>query len=37
MITATSPSEKDPFFVPSADKVYRHPTFYDIPEGVEHL
>ena len=20
-----------------ADKIYRHPTFYDIPEGVEHL
>jgi ring-1,2-phenylacetyl-CoA epoxidase subunit PaaB len=37
MITASSPSEKDPFFLPAADKVYRHPTFYDIPEGVEHL
>jgi ring-1,2-phenylacetyl-CoA epoxidase subunit PaaB len=36
-ITASSPAEKDPFFAPSADKVYRHPTFYDIPEEVPHL
>jgi ring-1,2-phenylacetyl-CoA epoxidase subunit PaaB len=36
-ITASSPGEKDPFFAPSADKVYRHPTFYAIPEEVPHL
>ncbi|WFB08510.1 1,2-phenylacetyl-CoA epoxidase subunit B [Streptomyces sp. LX-29] len=36
-ITASSPDEKDPFFEPSADKPYRHPTFYAIPEGVRHL
>jgi ring-1,2-phenylacetyl-CoA epoxidase subunit PaaB len=36
-ITASSPQEKDAFFEPSADKPYRHPTFYAIPEGVEHL
>ena len=36
-ITASSPAEKDPFFDPSADKVYRHPTFYSIPEEVPHL
>jgi ring-1,2-phenylacetyl-CoA epoxidase subunit PaaB len=36
-ITASSPDEKDPFFEPAGDKVYRHPTFYDLPEGVEHL
>ncbi len=36
-ITASSPTEKDPFFAPAADKVYRHPTFYSVPEGVEHL
>ncbi|MEJ2871074.1 1,2-phenylacetyl-CoA epoxidase subunit PaaB [Actinomycetospora sp. OC33-EN08] len=36
-ITASSPDEKDPFFSPSADKVYRHPTFYEIPEDVPHL
>jgi ring-1,2-phenylacetyl-CoA epoxidase subunit PaaB len=36
-ITASSPDEKDPFFEPAADKPYRHPTFYEIPEGVRHL
>lgn len=36
-ITASSPDEKDAFFDPAADKVYRHPTFYDIPEEVQHL
>jgi ring-1,2-phenylacetyl-CoA epoxidase subunit PaaB len=36
-ITASSPAEKDPFFAPAADKVYRHPTFYAIPEEVPHL
>jgi len=36
-ITASSPDEKDSFFAPSGDKVYRHPTFYAIPEEVPHL
>jgi ring-1,2-phenylacetyl-CoA epoxidase subunit PaaB len=36
-VIASSPDEKDSFFEPSADKVYRHPTFYTIPDGVEHL
>ena len=36
-ITASSPDEKDSFFEPAGDKPYRHPTFYEIPEGVKHL
>jgi len=36
-ITASSPEEKDAYFAPAADKPYRHPTFYTIPDGVEHL
>jgi ring-1,2-phenylacetyl-CoA epoxidase subunit PaaB len=36
-ITASSPDEKDAFFEPAGDKIYRHPTFYSVPEGVEHL
>ena len=36
-ITASSPDEKDAFFDPAADKPYRHPTFYDVPDEVEHL
>jgi ring-1,2-phenylacetyl-CoA epoxidase subunit PaaB len=29
-IAASSPSEKGPMYDPARDKVYRHPTFYDI-------
>lgn len=36
-IVASSPDEKDSFFDPAGDKVYRHPTFYDVPEDVEYL
>ena len=36
-IAASSPDEKDAFFEPACDKPYRHPTFYAVPEGVEHL
>jgi ring-1,2-phenylacetyl-CoA epoxidase subunit PaaB len=36
-VTASSPDEKDAFFDPAADKVYRHPTFYHVPEGVRHI
>ena len=36
-ITASTPDEVDPFFAPSGDKVYRHPTFYAIPDDVPHI
>jgi ring-1,2-phenylacetyl-CoA epoxidase subunit PaaB len=36
-ITASDPSDGDALFAPAADKVYRHPTFYDIPAEVETL
>jgi ring-1,2-phenylacetyl-CoA epoxidase subunit PaaB len=36
-VVASSPDEKDAFFDAAGDKPYRHPTFYDVPEGVEHL
>jgi ring-1,2-phenylacetyl-CoA epoxidase subunit PaaB len=36
-IAASSPDEKDAFFEPAADKPYRHPTFFHVPEGVKHL
>ena len=36
-IVDSSPDERDAFFDPAGDKVYRHPTFYDVPEGVQHL
>ena len=36
-IAASSPDEKDPMFGPAGDKVYRHPTFYSIPDDVPHM
>ena len=36
-ITASSPSDKGPLFEPANSKVYRHPTFYDIPDEVGHM
>jgi ring-1,2-phenylacetyl-CoA epoxidase subunit PaaB len=36
-IAASAPGEKDPFFAPSGDKIYRHPTFYVIPDDVPHI
>ncbi|MEM6886688.1 MAG: 1,2-phenylacetyl-CoA epoxidase subunit PaaB [Pseudomonadota bacterium] len=31
-ITASSPDDKGPLYDPANDKVYRHPSFYDIPD-----
>ena len=36
-ITSSAPSAKAALFEPSDDKVYRHPTFYDVPDDVEVL
>jgi ring-1,2-phenylacetyl-CoA epoxidase subunit PaaB len=36
-VAASSPDEKDPLFAPANDKVYRHPTFYVIPDDVPHM
>jgi len=36
-IVASSPEEKDAFFEPAGDKPYRHPTFYEVPDGVQNL
>jgi len=36
-ITASDPRDKDALFEPARDKVYRHPTFYTIPDEVENL
>ena len=36
-IVASDPQDKDELFEPTADKVYRHPTFYDIPDEVGHM
>ncbi len=36
-ITASDPDDADPFFEPAKDKVYRHPTFYNLPDDVKHI
>ncbi len=36
-LTASTPDEADEFFDPAADKDYRHPTYYQVPDGVQHL
>ncbi len=36
-ITASDPADSDPFFDPAQDKIYRHPTFYDLPDEVKHM
>lgn len=36
-IVSSAPGDKEILFDPSDDKVYRHPTFYTVPEGVENL
>jgi ring-1,2-phenylacetyl-CoA epoxidase subunit PaaB len=36
-IVASDPAETAAFFEPAEDKIYRHPTFYKIPDGVENL
>lgn len=33
-ITASDPDAKPELFDPSQDKIYRHPSFYDIPDEV---
>lgn len=34
-IHASDPDEKGPLFDPPEDKVYRHPTFYKVPEDLK--
>ena len=36
-ITASDPGDKESLFEPTADKIYRHPTFYPIPDEVKNI
>lgn len=36
-ITASRPEDADALFEPAKDKVYRHPTFYDLPDELGHI
>lgn len=34
---ASEPSEQEALFEPANDKIYRHPTFYILPEELNHM
>lgn len=36
-IMASDPADTASLFEPAEDKIYRHPTFYEVPDGVENL
>jgi ring-1,2-phenylacetyl-CoA epoxidase subunit PaaB len=36
-ITASDPAEQGMMFEPTASKIYRHPSFYEVPEAVGHM
>jgi ring-1,2-phenylacetyl-CoA epoxidase subunit PaaB len=36
-IHASNPDESASFYDPANDKVYRHPTFYDLPDELKHM
>ena len=36
-ITASNPENNGELFEPAQDKVYRHPTFYELPDDVKHM
>jgi ring-1,2-phenylacetyl-CoA epoxidase subunit PaaB len=36
-ITASNPEEAGELYEPAIDKIYRHPTFYDLPDEVGHM
>jgi ring-1,2-phenylacetyl-CoA epoxidase subunit PaaB len=36
-IAASDPADKDTLFEPTASKIYRHPTFYEVPDEVGNM
>jgi ring-1,2-phenylacetyl-CoA epoxidase subunit PaaB len=36
-IHASNPDDAELLYEPAADKIYRHPTFYDLPDEVKHM
>ena len=36
-IHASDPGEAESLYEPAADKIYRHPSFYDLPDEVKHM
>ncbi len=36
-IHSSNPDEAESMYDPASDKVYRHPTFYDLPDELKHM
>jgi ring-1,2-phenylacetyl-CoA epoxidase subunit PaaB len=36
-IHASNPDDAESFYEPANDKVYRYPTFYDLPDELKHM
>ena len=36
-IVASDPADAGPMFEPAESKIYRHPSFYDVPDEVTHI
>ena len=36
-IIASDPQEADMLYEPAKDKIYRHPTFYEVPKEIGHM
>ena len=36
-IIATQPEDSEALFEPAKDKIYRHPTFYELPIELKHI
>jgi ring-1,2-phenylacetyl-CoA epoxidase subunit PaaB len=36
-VHASNPDDAESFYEPAEDKVYRHPTFYNLPDEVKHM
>jgi ring-1,2-phenylacetyl-CoA epoxidase subunit PaaB len=36
-IVSSDPGEASTLFDPAEDKIYRHPTFYHVPDSIKHI
>ncbi len=36
-VHASNPDDSESFYEPATDKIYRHPTFYDLPDELKHM
>ena len=36
-IHASNPDDAESFYEPATDKIYRHPTFYNLPDELKHM